>query len=95
MRDDPRPLSQRVDSLLLDWDREVVRPWKFAVLIARSFQAVVADIDPAMFSPADGADAVVWWVVESARRRATGGQLTDAEIGQVRQWIAPALAQPH
>jgi hypothetical protein len=95
VRDDPRPLSQQVHSLLQDWHREVVRPWKFAMLIARSFQAITADIDPAVFSPADGADALVWWVIESARRRSAGGRLADGEIGQARQWIAAALSRSY
>jgi hypothetical protein len=86
MSTDRLPWQQRVLERLRLWQRLGVPPWTYALLVARSFQAVVEDLDPDVYSPARGADVLVWWVIRSAARRVGGQSLTFDELGQAFRW---------
>ena len=70
---------------LRTWETQDVPSWMYALLVARSFQAVADGVDED-YVAAGGADSLVWWVVESARQRAAGRTLTFEQRERAFRW---------
>src|SRR5947209_8208666 len=92
MPDESGRMREQVMCRLQEWGDRGVPTWKFGLLVARTFQAVVAEIDPDIFSSGDGTDQVIRWLLEAASRGAGGGNLTSDEIRQATTWVGRATA---